>query len=252
MWDFRYIGKGRAITRARNGFHYVYDVDDLSVGLHMLIDGCHEPHVSYALSFVVRPGDVVVDVGANIGYHSVEMASAVGPMGRVHCFDPNPQILPLLKRNVWINGFASRCSIHSVAVLDCLADASIMHIYENNYGGATVNHVANGNIVVDDISVVTTSIDVALAGSHIDVLKVDAEGSDGRVLRGAMDTLREARAVIFEYESAFGDTFLRDAFQDLLVMGFAAHVITSPSGVPIMFRCDLSEFDHCDILMLRQ
>jgi FkbM family methyltransferase len=251
-WSFRHVGNGRLLTETKNGFHCVYDVDDLSVGLNILRDGCHEPWVTHVLNLIIKPGDVIIDVGSNIGCHSVEMASATGRYGKVHCFEPNPQVLPLLKHNIHINGFPKVCSIYPIAVLDYPVDDAIMHLYDQNYGGASIGHVAPGNTIIDDIKVKTTSIDIMFGGSHVDVLKVDAEGSDGRVIRGAMDTLREARAVIFEREISSGDSFIDDAFRDLVSMGFKSYIITQPDGDLVNFCCDLEGIDKRDILMWRQ
>ncbi len=57
---------------------------------------------------VLRPGDAVIDVGANLGWYTVTLAQAVGPNGHVFAFEPRSDIFAQLERSVQENGFADR------------------------------------------------------------------------------------------------------------------------------------------------
>lgn len=65
--------------------------------------GEFEPHIRTLIRRYLRPGMVAVDVGANIGLHTLQMARAVGPQGRVYAVEPAPDNLKYLKRNIALN-----------------------------------------------------------------------------------------------------------------------------------------------------
>jgi hypothetical protein len=87
-------------------------------------------------SALVRPGDTVLDVGANIGAHSVALASFVGPAGRVHAFEPGAETAAFLRANVALNALDERVLVHQVAVGDGSAPLLTLVTTEANYGTA--------------------------------------------------------------------------------------------------------------------
>ena len=82
-----------------------------------------EPATTAYLLDHLRPGDVFVDVGANVGYMSLQAAARVGPTGAVWCFEPNPLLNELISESVRRNGFADR--FHQVGVALAEADGRI-------------------------------------------------------------------------------------------------------------------------------
>ena len=134
---------------------------------------------------LLRPGHHAVDVGANIGYYLLLIESLVGPTGSVACFEPEPENLAELERNVRANGFANGRIVPAAA-------------------GAAEGRVAlrlgmNGAVAAEgegDVTVPLVRLDAVLPGP-VDFLKIDVEGYEGFVLTGARRLRREHRPILF-------------------------------------------------------
>lgn len=159
--------------------------------------GHYEPLVSRALRDHLRPGDCFVDVGASIGYFSVLAGRIVGDGGRVVACEPGPQNQNALLLNLLTNDL-SNVEVFPVA----LGDRNEIAVYQRlGHNGALDTDSASEQTIMTRDLVKVTRMDDLLAGSeHIDVMKIDVEGAEGKVLRGAEGILRRFHPVlIFEF-----------------------------------------------------
>jgi FkbM family methyltransferase len=135
---------------------------------------------------LVRPGQSVADVGANIGYSGLLFAQAVGPSGRVTCIEPEPDNVAELRRNVEGNRLAN------VEVVPAAVGASS--------GTVSLRAGINGTVVDDglgEVQVPLRTLDELLADRPVDFVKIDVEGYEGHVLDGAARLLEERRPGLF-------------------------------------------------------
>lgn len=150
---------------------------------------------------VVKPGDTVIDAGANVGQMTLEMAHLVGPSGRVLAIEPAPGNLAVLRRHVEANGFAERVIITAAA---CADRAGMMKFLV--HGGHTDavgsgHHICRDHEPADEeaqtIEVPVLTIDDVCAqhGAQPQVMKIDVEGAELLALRGAQNTLGRFRPV---------------------------------------------------------
>ena len=141
----------------------------------------------------LKPGMHVVDVGANIGTHTVYAAGLVGPSGGVHAVEPEPTTRELLNTNIARNGLSN------VTVLGCCAANEQGTVRLNiNADSAKTSLIRQSDV---GIEVPVDTLDNLLpAGVTIDLLKIDAEGADYEVLLGASQTFasRPPRVVVIE------------------------------------------------------
>jgi len=158
--------------------------------------GDNETPVQAALAEHVRPGSVVVDIGANVGFFTVLAARLVGPEGRVIAFEPVPTNARYVRRNAALNGF------HQVTVIErAVADRGgtaelVLAAYA---GGAALRSAGPPPDATTSIVVDVTTLDEAVARGEIpppDVVKIDVEGAEAAVLRGMAETMRTHRPVI--------------------------------------------------------
>lgn len=149
---------------------------------------------------VVRPGMVAVDVGANVGVHTLWLARAVGRDGRVHALEPEPGNFRLLARAVR-EADTSQVRLHAAAAA---AEAGTLRLYLSavNRGDHRTHPDAAPRT---ELSVPAVALDELLAAEpHVDFLKIDVQGAEVPVLRGLRTTLarRPAAGVLCEVSPA--------------------------------------------------
>lgn len=155
--------------------------------------GFYELPLSRRVAELARRGGTMVDVGANFGYFTLLWAQA-RPGNRVIAFEPVPRNLEALGRNIQRNQVASQIRVRSVAVSDTTGQArfNLGPKEQTGWGGLETN---SSNLT----EVETVTLDQECRSlERIDVLKIDAEGADTLVLRGAAELLgRQAIDHIF-------------------------------------------------------
>jgi FkbM family methyltransferase len=147
-----------------------------------------EADVLRYLGSVVRPGMVAVDVGANVGFLTVLLSKLVGPVGRVHAFEPWPANLEFLNANLWRHG-CSNVTVYPFAALDRSGAVSFARDPAGDSGGH-VDLAGGGGFDVDAVTIAE-----AVQEQRIDVLKIDAEGAEPLVLTGAAPLLARSAGV---------------------------------------------------------
>lgn len=147
--------------------------------------------------YVPRPGWVVVDVGANVGVVSMRAAEQGA---RVYAFEPNPECFGRLLRNIVGNGLDHRIQAFNAALGDEVAEGAMCV----SKGGTTGGTVVMAGDAQDPRPVTITTLDrmaEALGVKQVDLLKIDVEGAEVAVLRGASKVLGFTQRMIVEYHS---------------------------------------------------
>ena len=163
----------------------------------------HEFSEMRFLLLALRPGDLVVDVGANVGLHTV-LAAACG--AEVVALEPLPAARAMLERNVARNGFSGRVNVLAAGAAATRGELTFTD------GPSCLNHVVGAgespDVPVRMVPVVPLD-DVVPAGRPVVMLKIDVEGFEAEVLRGATRLLADPalQAVIVEtqgYDARYG------------------------------------------------
>ncbi|HEY7134364.1 MAG TPA: FkbM family methyltransferase [Acidimicrobiia bacterium] len=214
-----------------------------------------EPGVHAVLTSLVRPGDVAVDVGANIGLHSVGMGARVGPAGRLICFEPLPHLVAALERTLRLNGLGDRSEVHAIALSDSSGTAEIFAAQHSPL--SSLFPLPEGTR--SDVRQVPVARldDLVPPGGRVDVVKIDVEGAEPRVWRG-MKRVRDDNhrlAVVLEWSASHfsraGEepvAFMREILAD----GFTASTIDDdPSGLGPLSIDDVADLEARNVLLLR-
>jgi len=160
----------------------------------------------------VKPGMVAVDVGANLGVHTLALARAVGPAGRVHALEPDPANFRLLARAV-TEARVAQVTLHRAAAA-AQAGEMDLHLSAVNRGDHRLHPDAAPRARV---RVPVVVLDELLAGEpHVDFVKIDVQGAEVAVVRGLERTLARNRAVGVLCELSPG--LLRQAGSDAEVL----------------------------------
>jgi len=166
----------------------------------ILRSGAFEAGAAEAVRTRTPHGGTFVDVGANLGYYSVAASRWVGAAGKVFAFEPVPRTRSLLTANLELN----RCENVEVLPLACSrACGRARMVTASDTGWSRLARDDGGDLDVD-----TTTIDAFVADrglDRLDVLKIDVEGADFDVVRGAERTIERFRpAVLVEVEHTRG------------------------------------------------
>ncbi|MDQ6948818.1 MAG: FkbM family methyltransferase, partial [Actinomycetota bacterium] len=143
-----------------------------------------------------RPGTTVLDIGAHIGLYSVVMARAVGEGGRVISFEPTPGTRDALRRTIGLNGLNGLVAVRADAVTD---RSGTVNFHDTADDLSNANSVVAGPRSMRSYTVPATTVDdvVASVGDvPVSCLKIDVEGGEIGVLRGAAEALRRWRPAI--------------------------------------------------------
>lgn len=179
-------------------------------GRRLVIDGGVPDPVT---ALVARPGDVAVDIGGNLGEWMAPLAAAVGPEGRVYAFEPVPVLADALAKTARLNGHGATVEIVRSAVSDATGEAPFNVTMAAGGDGALSGLSSGGGATVPTITLDDFMAERGLG--RLDLIKIDVEGAERRVLEGARRTLETCKPrLVFEsgHESA-GD---RAAIADLL------------------------------------
>jgi FkbM family methyltransferase len=158
----------------------------------ILLAGIWEPGVTRYLADSLRPGDTFVDVGANVGYHSLLAASLVGPKGHVVAFEASPTIFRSLRRNVQLNRYQN-IDLWNLAISDHAGQVAIFSGSEENQGHSTIvpDLAARENQRLETMIWADTlpALVPASVLSSARIVKIDVEGAERLVIAGISGVL---------------------------------------------------------------
>jgi FkbM family methyltransferase len=173
----------------------------------LLREGAWEPHVSRALVNFVRPDTVFVDVGANIGYHTLHLATRF-PALRCIAFEPDPVIFKQLARNVALNDLCN-VTLRAVALGEVNKPIRFHMQSASCYNRGLSSLAPNADVMksctVCDVFCARLDDQISPEDLRsVSVLKIDAQGCEAAVLAGAPQILELSRPVIvLEFESRY-------------------------------------------------
>lgn len=204
-----YVGDGRVLLKTADGTKMFVDARDISIAPHLMLDGVWEEWTERVLRQLLEPGHAVVEVGANVGYFTLIAAHEVGATGSVIAFECDPVLAQIVRDNIEINGLQKIARVDERAASDRDGTATFY---------ATDRHRGNGTLLAGleqvpsnahdaraAIDVQTTTLDTALGDARVDLLKIDAEGAETAIFRGAAALLEGGRVatIVAEWYPAY-------------------------------------------------
>jgi FkbM family methyltransferase len=169
-----------------DGFRMRVDTSE-AIGRVLAVTGSWEPHVTTAFRKLLSPGDVVIDVGANIGYHTLLAAKLVGPGGHVYAFEPAAGTFTALTANIALN-HASNVTALCIAAGAASGEATL----DNRSWGGPLHSFIRRESESSEPSSNATSVQVEPVAtfvqpehlSRLRLVKIDVEGYEHEVLQG--------------------------------------------------------------------
>ena len=166
----------------------------------ILKTGVWEPQSSQAVADRLSPNGTFIDVGAHIGYYSLKAAGLVGVNGHVLAIEPNPQTLPKLRGNIEASD-ARAVSVWPVACADSESTLQLYAAPRSNTGESSLSmeNASQEGANVTAYSVRARPLDAIVKEAkldRVDMIKIDVEGAEFQVLKGAAQTLTDFRPVL--------------------------------------------------------
>jgi FkbM family methyltransferase len=239
-------------------FSLFASIDDLAVGNHVLIGRSYDPSIAAVLSRCVKPGMAVVDIGANIGYMTMLLASLVGRSGLVVAIEPNPVNIKLLEASRRVNDFDQVLVIQAAAG----RQTGLLALNVSHSNGMTGELPDDVDAIFASRPVPCFALDAILPRDRrFDVIKIDTEGAELNALIGLSETIDRDRPIIV---SEFSPGILQgisgcsgpEYLRFLIAKGYRIGVI-EPDGSETSFGDDVdgvmsaysrSGVDHIDIV----
>lgn len=202
-WLWRHVVERRILwrrleieARSRFGARFAGALPDAVHG-YMYFFGVWEPAITAIYRAALKPGDVVVDIGANVGTHALLAAHLVGPTGRVHAVEASPWIHARLRQNLATNG-VTNVQTYNLAATDVPGTVSVYLHDDRNLGGTT--------IVATEAERLGAAQEAVVEGRPLSqivpleelraarLIKMDVEGAEWLVVQGMRDVLPLLRA----------------------------------------------------------
>jgi FkbM family methyltransferase len=186
------------VAHAREGT-FLLPANDTGISRDILTTGSWQPGDVEFFKRILQPGWTVVDIGANIGHHSVVYSKAVGPSGCVLSFEPQTRIFEVLCANLCINACWNVRPFHA-AVGDHTGFTRMWAVdydRQDNFGALGISKIPrhqNGELVA------IYEMDHLLPAwgvGRVDFVKIDVQTYELFVLRGAVETLKQHRPILF-------------------------------------------------------
>lgn len=180
-----------------------------SIEYDLLFRGCHEPEIANLIKHSIRPGDLCLDIGANVGVHTLLMAQTTGPAGHVIAVEPHPRICDRLRRNLDLNRLTN-VTVVPAALSGRDGNIDLYGFTEDAFhqGSSSLlpDREAKTAIRVRSVRGSTLQRECRIETCHF--LKIDVEGAESLVLGELAELVDTHRPVIVcEYRKQHWDKF---------------------------------------------
>lgn len=193
----------------------------------------YEPELAQ-LQELLSPGDVFIDAGACVGLYTAVAARLVGPTGKVVAFEPAEVTYPILERNAQLNAEGNVTTVQA-ALSDTVGTAELFHVM----GASLYSLGSGGHHDEGSEQVATTTVDAVarqLGLPKVDCIKMDVEGAEAMVLRGAAQVVEAFRpTILLEVNSWTASRFSAhdNAIARLQRLGYRFEVVQEDRLVPM-------------------
>jgi FkbM family methyltransferase len=216
------VGKNDQALVERHGIRWQLDLrEGIDFSIYLL--GAFEPGTQATLKKLVKPGDVVFDIGANIGAHTLGIAQSVGPQGHVFAFEPSDFAFEKLCGNLALNpDLAARTSPQQILLAASSSDRNEPEIYASwPLQSSNDVHPKHRGRLVSTAGATVDTLDSFVARNKMDrlnLIKMDVDGHELPVLQGALETMRRFRPTLVMEMSPYIHAEHHHSFADFVAL----------------------------------
>lgn len=179
------------IKKCKNGL-FAFNTNDTFIGKSLDLYGEWTDEEIKVLLPLISPNDIVIDVGAYIGTHSIPFAKATAPNGGVYSIEPQRMAFAFLNTNIALNNYMNIIAINKFASdrIKKIKTPILDQTVPQNYGSFKIKNLKKGETVE------TVTID-SLKLSRVKLIKIDVEGHEEKVLVGATQTIKKYKPILY-------------------------------------------------------
>lgn len=247
--DYAYLGGGIGVTNTHRGHRIFVYTQDLGLTPHIIMSGIWEWAIEHAILKLVDPGMTVIEVGCNMGYHTLAICDRLGPDGKFYGFEANPEVFKLLRWSVDHNGFMPRAKLFNNAATQVPGEVQFTFDRSAVGGGHVMTNGVNSGEI---ITVKGIPLDDALPDvANVSLLRMDVEGFEPLVIRGAKQLLTRSPdlKIVVEWSVAMmGERVdLSEFLDEMAALGFKAFTIDGHSNFNPIDKAGLLNSPHCEV-----
>ncbi len=189
----------RTITKPLIGNFNINVVTTNYIDAWIYYAGDYESFVKKYFKTHIKPGDTVLDVGANIGFHTLYLAELVGASGKVIAVEPMPVNFKALEKNIALNNFNQIITINSALSSKNETINIYLNPTQHNPGAYNLFEEGEKNTLINCVK--GDDLLTELSVNKVALIKIDVEGFEFEVLKGLYQTiLKDKPVIIFEYD----------------------------------------------------
>jgi FkbM family methyltransferase len=188
--------------REINGSKMLLDTRDRGLSTELLLKGIREPLSTAYIQNEIKPGDICIDIGANIGYYALLEAKIVGPTGKVYAIEPVASNIELLKKNIQLNNYEN-IMISKLAIGDKNQIGYISLSSNSNLHSLNDSVILDKN-AVEEVEIITLD-DFLNNKEYPSLIRMDTEGYEDNIIQGLKKTLSKNTPlkIFIEFHSCF-------------------------------------------------
>ncbi|WP_395373955.1 FkbM family methyltransferase [Marinicella sp. W31] len=219
----------------------------------VITHGKLEPALCHLFEQFIKPGDRVIDVGANVGFLTLLACHLVGPKGQVYSFEPNPDVFELLTQSIDINAFKPRSQCFQNIVHDTEKSMQLTWNPERDGSGRVVSEKMPG-LAEKSAEVAAVRLDDICGDQPVNLIKIDTEGAEPFVLYGAEKLIEDNPQLKIIMEWNPRHMMQRDAdveqCLDFIFKRFSSvQKINKVDSLTALDKKQLIDLPHCNILL---
>ena len=210
-----------------------------------LIFGSFETQTQKIIKHFVSSGDVVFDIGANVGYFTLSCSKLVGENGRIYSFEAIPETAEVLEKNCRLNSLKN-ITLYKKAVSDKTEKTTFLIPEQgNNHTMASmVWHKKDHSVKKVPVDTIAIDLDTELSKLSPSFIKIDVEGAEAFVLNGMVSMLRKNSPIVFLECSEIGR---EESWKLLTSLGYSCH----KASIPLQKLNNFKFYKHNDFLWMK-
>ncbi|MGH7131749.1 MAG: FkbM family methyltransferase [Phycisphaerales bacterium] len=226
----------KTIRGKLHGFQMQLDLNDWCQRWTYYLGRYYEAHTQQLMLRALRPGELFVDIGANIGMTALLAAHAVGPTGRVVAFEPNPDVYAILRRHVDANQLEKTIDARNCAIGDSESELTLTVAGTHTGCGTltSVDAVPGETLRRVQVRVAVGDAQLAELPDRPMFIKIDVEGFELHVLAGLKQTLSRRKPAVLteavEYQLKRAGASIASLFEVMLAHGYRGYSVEELRG----------------------